>query len=57
MTVKDRFSLLLNLKLPALLCILYLIQYIGSTAGAGQHVVSICKRLVIPNIVIALYQL
>lgn len=35
MTVKDGFSLLLNLKLPALLGILYLIQHIGSTAGAG----------------------
>lgn len=55
MTVKDGFSLLLNLKFPTLLGILDLIQHIGSTAGAGQHVVRICKRLVIPNIVITLY--
>ena len=47
MTVKDGFSLLLNLKLPTLLGILYLIQHIGSTAGAGQHIVGVCKRLVI----------
>lgn len=47
MTVKDGFSLFLNLKLPALLRILYLIQHIGSTAGAGQHIVGICKRLVV----------
>lgn len=47
MTVKDGFSLLLNLKLPTLLGILYLIQHIGSTAGTGQHIMGICKRLVI----------
>lgn len=57
MTVKDRFSLLLNLKLPTLLGIFDLIQHIGSTAGAGQHIMGICERLVIPNIIIALYQL
>ena len=47
MTVKDGFSLLLNLKLPTLLGILDLIQHVGSTAGAGQHIMGICKRLVI----------
>ena len=47
MTVKDGFSLLLNLKLPALLGVLHLVQHVGSAAGAGQHVVGICKRLVI----------
>jgi hypothetical protein len=46
-TVKDRLSLLLNLKFPALLGILYLVQNIGSTPGAGQHIMGICKRLVI----------
>lgn len=57
MSVKDRFSLLLYLKFPALLGILHLVQNIGSTAGAGQHIMGICKRLVIPNIIITLYQL
>lgn len=47
MTVEDGFPLLLHLKLPALLGILHLIQHIGSTAGAGQHIVGVCKRLVI----------
>lgn len=35
MSVKDRLSLLLDLKLPALLGIFYLVQHVGSTAGAG----------------------
>lgn len=50
MAIEDGFSLLLNLKLPALLGILYLIQHIGTAAGAGQDIVSICKRLVILKI-------
>lgn len=50
MTIEDGFSLLLNLKLPALLGILYLIQHIGTATGAGQNIMSICKRLVILKI-------
>lgn len=47
MTVKHRFALFLDLEFPPLLGILHFVQHIGTTSGTSQHIMSICKRLVI----------
>lgn len=47
MTVKNRFALLLDLQLPALLGVFHFVQYIGTAPRTSQHIMGICKRLVI----------
>lgn len=47
MTVENRLALLLDLQLPALLGVFHFVQYIGTAPRTSQHIMGICKRLVI----------
>lgn len=56
-TVEDRFALLLDLPLPALLSVLHFVEHVGARARTGKHVMGVGEGLLVPNIIVTLNEL
>lgn len=57
MAVEHRLPLLLDLPPPPLLSVLHFVKHAGSRVRPGQNIVSVGKRLLVPDIVIILDKL